>query len=66
MNINIREIDDQAGARIKAAAGARGMTIGEYVAALVKLHDATRARADAGDEGADTDLKVLGLQTVTT
>lgn len=63
--LNIRNIDDKAVARAKQAAAARGMTVGQYVAALVLLHDAARARADAGDDGLQADLEALGLQTVT-
>lgn len=67
--LNVRGIDDAAAQRIKRAAAARGMTIGEYLARLVDLHDAIRARADhGGDDQADpalaAELESLGLQTV--
>ena len=61
--LNIRGIETDAAARIKRAAQARGMTIGEYLARLVDLHDAVRARADAGDDGLQAELMSLGLQT---
>jgi hypothetical protein len=63
--LNIRNIDDKAVARAKQAAAARGLTLGQYVAALVALHDAARARADAGDDGLQSELTALGLQTIT-
>lgn len=64
--INIRDIDDTTAQRFRAAAGARTMTASEYLRALVRLHDAVRARADAGDASAETDLTTLGLQSVVT
>ena len=65
--LNIRNIDADAVARAKRAAAARDMTIGEYVARLVDLHDAMRAFADtAHAEGYQvaTELEALGLATV--
>ena len=50
--------------RARRAAAARGMTISAYLAALVDLHDAARARADAGDDALQAKLAALGLQTV--
>jgi len=38
--LNIRGIDDEAARNIKLAAAARGVTIGQYVAALYSLHRA--------------------------
>lgn len=62
--LNIRNIDDDGAARVKRAAGVRGMTLGEYVAKLAALHDVARARADAGDDGLQAELEALGLATV--
>lgn len=62
--LNIRNIDEAAVARIKRAAAARDMTLGQYLAALSLLHDAARARADAGDDGLGAELEALGLQSV--
>lgn len=38
--LNIRGIDNEVAQKVKLAAAARGMTIGEYVAALYGLHRA--------------------------
>ncbi len=67
---NIRNLDADTFARIKAAARARNMTIGAYLAALVDLHDVARALADTpevhgGLPQLDIELHALGLQTVT-
>lgn len=62
--INIREVDPQVAARFRMAAGGRDMTAPEYLTALLRLHDAMRARADAGDDALQTELATLGLQTV--
>jgi hypothetical protein len=50
--------------RFRAAAGGRGMTHAQYVAALVALHEAMRALADSGNETVDAELGKLGLSTV--
>lgn len=63
--LNIRNIDAAAAQAIKQAAAARGMTLAEYIAALSALHEAMRARADAGDNDVQAELTALGLQTVT-
>jgi hypothetical protein len=67
--LNIRKIDADAAARAKRAASARGLTLGEYFARLVDLHDAMRAladteTADSGLERVCVELAVLGLDTV--
>jgi hypothetical protein len=66
--LNVRGIDPTSVARIKQAARARGLTIGQYLGQLVKLHDDARAIADDPD-GPDARLgfalNALGLQTVT-
>lgn len=61
---HIRSIPDDVAEHIRRAAGAREMTQAEYISALVRLHDAMRARADAGDDGIQTELAALGLETV--
>ncbi len=63
--LNVRGIDRAAVTRAKRAAAARNMTIGQYIAALVALHEAARARADAGDDALNAELTALGLSTVT-
>jgi hypothetical protein len=63
--LNVRGIDANAAERIKRAAAARSMTIGQYLARLVDLHDAMRALADSGEhDQARTELETRGLQTV--
>lgn len=62
--LNVRGIDREAVSRIKRAAAARDMTIGELLARLITLHDVARARADAGDDALMAELLALGLQTV--
>lgn len=62
--LNVRGIDRDAANRIKRAAAARDMTIGELLARLIALHDVARARADAGDDALMAELIALGLQTV--
>lgn len=64
--LNVRGINAQAAARIKAAAAARSLTIGEYLAKLVTLHDHMRHLADSGKhDQLAAELGALGLQTVT-
>lgn len=63
--LNVRGIDAGAAERIRRAAAARGLTLGAYLAALVQLHDAMRARADHGDAKIAGELEALGLGTVT-
>ena len=62
--LNIRGIAAVAADRIRRAAAARGLTLGAYLAALVTLHDAMRARADHGDAKVAAELAALGLETV--
>lgn len=62
--LNIRNIDADAVERLKRAAGVRGLLIGQYVARLADLHEAVRARADAGDDALQAELDALGLGTV--
>jgi len=62
--LNIRNINDAAAAKLKRAAEIRGLALPEYLAKLANLHDAARARADAGDAGLQAELTALGLQSV--
>lgn len=56
--------DDATRDRMARAARVRGMSQDRYLRALLDLHDAMRARADAGDDGISVELEALGLQTV--
>jgi hypothetical protein len=68
--LNVRGIATVAAHRIKRASDARGLTIGQYLARLVNLHDAIRARADhggtdgQGDPALLAELTTLGLETI--
>jgi len=64
-DLMLRRVPRDAAQRFRAAAGARGLTHGQYLAALVALHDTMRQRADAGDAGLTAELERLGLSTVT-
>ena len=66
--LNIRHMDRSARERLSRGARARGMTLAQYVQALVDLHDAMRALADT--EHRDSlhvlaELRRLGLESVT-
>lgn len=61
----IRNLPSEAAERIKRAAAMRQMTLGEYLDALSRFHDAARAHADAGDDALNAELEALGLQTIT-
>lgn len=50
-------------ARFAHGARVRGMTQAAYLAALLDLHDAMRARADAGSDEIQAELEARGLQT---
>jgi hypothetical protein len=63
-DIMLRRVPRDVARRFRAAAGARGLTHAQYLAALVALHDALRARADGGDAGSAEELERLGLSTV--
>jgi hypothetical protein len=63
-DIMLRRVPRDVGRRFRAAAGARGLTHAQYLAALVALHDAMRARADGGDRATAEELERLGLSTV--
>jgi hypothetical protein len=60
----IRNVPGEAVARFRAAARARNMQQGDFLARLITLHDAVRAAADAGDDGLQAALESLGLQTI--
>ena len=65
----IRNIEDTAVDRIKRAAGARQLTMAEYIERLVDLHDAARALYEDNDTPLArwwaNELTTLGLQTIT-
>jgi len=63
-DIMLRRVPRETAQRFRAAAGARGLTHAQYLAALVALHEAARARADAGDAELAAELQRLGLSTV--
>lgn len=66
-NLNIRGMDPALMVEIKTSAAARGMTLGQYVGALARLHTSCRGLADntAGVKGGIKGLLAsLGLETV--
>jgi hypothetical protein len=68
-DIAIRGIDAGALEAFRRGASARGMTQGDYLAALVQLHARMRILADTppeedGYEQVGVELEVLGLSTV--
>jgi hypothetical protein len=63
-DIMLRRVPAATAMKFRAAAGGRGMTHGQYLAALVSLHEAIRAAADTGDASLKQTLEDLGLQTV--
>ena len=64
-DIMLRRVPRDAARRFRGAAGARGMTHAQYLAALVDLHVAMRGRADGGDAQLAAELERLGLASVT-
>src|SRR6266496_842390 len=48
-DIMLRRVPRSVAHQYRGAAGARGLTHAQYLAALVALHNAMRQRADAGD-----------------
>jgi hypothetical protein len=64
-DIMLRRVPREAARRFRGAAGARGMTHAQYLAALVELHVAMRARADGGDAELAAELERMGLASVT-
>lgn len=63
-DIMLRRVPAHTARRFRAAAGGRGMTHAQYLAALVTLHEAMRRRADGGDHGVAAELEALGLTSV--
>jgi hypothetical protein len=63
-DLMLRSVARPVAQRFRAAAGGRGMTHAQYLAALVALHEAARRRADAGDGDLAAELERLGLSTV--
>lgn len=44
--LNLRDVDDEVAARFRQAAGARGLTLPDYLTALVQLHESLRHEAE--------------------
>lgn len=63
-DILMRRVPTTTAARFRGAAGGRGLTHAQYLAALVELHGRMRALAEA-DEAVRLELEALGLTTVT-
>jgi len=63
-DIMLRRVPTATAMRFRAAAGGRGMTHAQYLAALVGLHEEIRTAADGGDAALAAVLDKLGLQTV--
>jgi hypothetical protein len=63
-DIMLRSVPRATAQRFRAAAGGRGLTHAQYLAALVQLHESMRVRADAGDGSLAAELERLGLTTV--
>ncbi len=64
-DIMLRSVPRATAQRFRAAAGGRGMTHAQYLAALVELHELIRSRSDGGDTELAGELERLGLATVT-
>ena len=63
-DIMLRRVPREVAHKFRGAAGARGFTHAQYLAALVALHEAMRRRADGGDEEIARELERLALRTV--
>jgi hypothetical protein len=63
-DIMLRRVPTAISRRFRGAAGARGLTHAQYLAALVSLHENLRGRADGGDDSSAQALAELGLGTV--
>jgi hypothetical protein len=63
-DLMLRRVPGPVAHRFRGAAGARGFTHAQYLAALVALHEAMRERADGGDREMAATLDRLGLGTV--
>jgi hypothetical protein len=64
-DIMLRKVPRETAMRFRAAAGGRGLTHAQYLAALVALHEAARALAESGNDAVKAELERLGLTTVT-
>jgi hypothetical protein len=64
-DIMLRRVQGAVAHRFRGAAGARGFTHAQYLAALVALHEAMRQHADRGNAEVAAVLTQLGLGTVT-
>jgi len=64
-DIMLRKVPGAIAKRFRGAAGGRGLTHAQYLAALVGLHDAMRGLADGGNDEIAKELDRLGLATVT-
>ena len=63
-DIMLRSVPKLVAQHFRGAAGGRGMTHAQYLAALVELHQAMRERADGGDAELAAALDALGLSTI--
>src|SRR5258707_14498655 len=63
-DIMLRSVPKLVAQRFRGAAGGRGMTHAQYLAALVELHQLMRERADGGDAEVAAELEKLGLTTI--
>jgi hypothetical protein len=63
-DIMLRRVPAAVAHLFRGAAGARGFTHAQYLAALVALHEVMRQRADGGDGDVAAALDELGLSTV--
>jgi hypothetical protein len=63
-DIMLRSVPKLVAQHFRGAAGGRGMTHAQYLAALVELHQAMRERADGGDTELAAALDALGLSTI--
>jgi hypothetical protein len=63
-NLFLRAIDVSVANRMKTAARARAIPLGEYVMRLSDLHERTRSLADSGNKDLARLLEELGLQSV--
>ena len=63
-DLMLRKVPRETAMRFRAAAGARGLTHAQYLAALVALHEAARTAAEGGNDAIAAQLERLGLTTV--
>ena len=63
-DIMLRRVPRGVAHQFRGAAGARGFTHAQYLAALVNLHGCMRERADSGNAEIAAELDRLGLSTV--